>query len=179
MHELITTIVILRRFPVHLLPCGLTWGFAGTARGMPLLAPCHPALAPAFPRTGTETAKLGYPVCGWASCYIPLLGTWGTARAAPCLPGMGRRPVCLLGDVGPPEPCFQLSRWPDVSSPLLSPPSRVPLVLQCSAQCPCSGLGSDISYHADRSGGYQALPADVPGMICLAEQGMQLHQTVQ
>ena len=112
----------------------------------------------------------------------PSGNAWHSESRSPHLLGMGGRLVCLLRDAGlhePSEPYFQLSLWLDVSSPLLNSPSRMPLVLWHSTQCSCSGLASDILCHADRSDSCQALPTDVTGIICLAEQGMHLHQTVQ
>lgn len=150
---------------------------------MPCLAPCLPCATlhwhPSFPMLvqGWGTQSVAGPLAASPSGNAQHSGS-----CSPRLLGVGRRLVCLHRDAGvrePSEPYFPFSLWLDVSSLLVNPPSRVLLVLWHSAQCSCSGLGSDTLCHAERSDKCQALPADVTGMIRLAEQGTQLHRTVQ
>lgn len=82
MHELITTTVIPRRFPVHLLPCGPRGALPAPRRQCPVsLLAC---LVP--PCTGTHLSPCWYKVGGpslWLGLLLhPLLGMPSTAGAA-------------------------------------------------------------------------------------------------
>lgn len=153
---------------------------------MPCLAPCLPCATlpwhPSFPMLVQSWRGWGPSL--WSGLLLhPLLGTPSTVGAALL--------TCWAWEGGSCA-CRGMQECVSHQSPISRSPSGLMCLLFWSiplrARCLCCGTAPNApalvwvltpKSHAERSGRCQALPADVIGMIRLAEQGMQLHRTVQ